>query len=257
MKVLEKTDMRLIVQQTNGLFPIMFGLVFMLTGVGTFFLLAQTRTISCVRVETQLIQCDIASSFMGLPLNTRSVHGFQFAYIQENVDSEGDSTYQVFLTGRDGDTPLTSYASSGYGEKQAVIDDLNLFAANTTENNVTIHDQPGFFNYLFGLVFVGIGLTILFFGLQRHSYTLDRGENSFVYLRKGVFGSKSWSFALDEIAEVHVEQNDNTFRPVVTLSDGEKVPLTGMFSSGRSGKDELVRIICEFIDQDSSSTINY
>jgi hypothetical protein len=247
MEVVEKSADRLIVQESRGWFLPLFGGLFLITGIVVLFLLAQTRTIECTRLEPQLVQCDIETSFLGLPLNMRRINGFQFAFVAESPGSDGEETYQVVLTSLAGETPLTAYFSSGYEDKQGIADQLNGFVADQSPEAITVRDRPGFFNYLFGLIFMGLGVLLIIIGLQRQVYTLDRMTNAFIYTRRGLFRRRDRSYPLDEIDDVYLEGDGDMQRIVLAIAGGADVPLTMAYTSGRESKEQVVQAINDFL----------
>ena len=247
MEVVEKSAGRLIVQESRGWFLPLFGGLFLITGIVVLFLLAQTRTIECTRLEPQLVQCDIETSFLGLPLNMRRINGLQFAFVAESPGSDGEETYQVVLTSLAGETPLTAYFSSGYEDKQGIADQLNGFVADQSPEAITVRDRPGFFNYLFGLIFMGLGVLLIIIGLQRQVYTLDRMTNAFIYTRRGLFRRRDRSYPLDEIDDVYLEGDGDMQRIVLAIAGGADVPLTMAYTSGRESKEQVVQAINDFL----------
>ena len=113
---------------------------------------------------------------------------------------------------------------------------------------------------LMGLLFVVVGLLVGVALSGTETLSCERNEEGghCSLERSRIWGDTVVEFGLDEFegAEVGVSRSsdgDDTYR-VVLFIDGQRVPVTGYYSSGRSSKSQMVQEIDRFLgDADQAS----
>ena len=89
MKVVQHTQDLLVLRPTgSGLFLALFGLVFLVVGLGMTFALGQKVYLACERQDRQ-VECQVRRTFLGLPVGTTTIGGVRGARVASKVDSEG------------------------------------------------------------------------------------------------------------------------------------------------------------------------
>lgn len=138
------------------------GLAFTIGGF-LFLLIAAHRTeVTCSRVEPQLVNCRIQSSWLGwFPQTPRTAADVQQALVDENCDSDG-CTYRVELLTGSGIEPLTNAYSSGFDGKQQTANQVNNYLAGGSNEPLQFTSDLGMgWFVLVPILFVLIGLASL------------------------------------------------------------------------------------------------
>jgi hypothetical protein len=143
---------------------ILMGVIFMACGGLFLFIMALTTTLDCTRIEPQQVDCERQLSVLSfLPLSRDTIHRVEYAWVGESCDDS--CTYRVELDTRQGVTPVTSYYSSGYEEKQWAADQINSFVGDTSQERLQVRlaglVSAGFFALIpFIFTLIGAGIVI-------------------------------------------------------------------------------------------------
>jgi hypothetical protein len=105
---------------------------------------------------------------------------------------------------------------------------------------------------LFGAAFALTGAVLLLAFANTVTATFDRGVGRFTLSIAGVVRNRETAHPLGEVVSVGVHQSasgrpSRTYRLVLALSSGARVPLTPMFSSGKADKERLAGEIRQFL----------
>lgn len=249
MKAITNSPTRLVMQSRGNLFPILFGLAFILLGLGLGYLLGQRYALTCTRPEPAYVDCQLERTLLGYPVGSRSLPRVSRAYLDVSESSDGD-TYRVVLVTAGGEVPLTGYYSSQWAPQWQAVRELEAFLAGSETSTTTVYTGTGRLGLLFATVFVATGLAALFVGLHTTTLTMDRLRGEFSYERRWLVGRTRIHYPLAEIDSAFVAGNGSTYRPVLRLSNGEEAPLSWYYSSNRGDKAQLVNTINRFLGAD-------
>jgi hypothetical protein len=146
-----------------------FGLIFILAGCLSLYLFGQVPQLSCTHLETNNLNCVLKTSLLGLvPLHSAEVDGLQKARVGQDCTGT-DCTYRVELVQSGGMTPLTSFYSSGLGDKQATSRQINGAMQNSKNFAVTTPLNP--LVLIFAALFVAAGVYAMFVPMRPgHGY---------------------------------------------------------------------------------------
>ncbi|MBN1264174.1 MAG: hypothetical protein JXA25_01685 [Anaerolineales bacterium] len=128
--------------------------VLALMGLFFLFIFSADTSVHCERTEADMVNCMLLQTWFGLIDREKGpVTGLEGAWIEENYDSEDDSTtYRVVLDSQRGDIPLTSAFSSGYQGKADLVLQINQFLSNVGENELDISTGTPVLPMLIGVV---------------------------------------------------------------------------------------------------------
>lgn len=139
-----------------------FGLMFTVFGF-LFLLIAAHRTqVTCSRIEPQVVDCTIQSSWLGwFPQAPRTAGSVQQAVVTDSCDSDG-CTYRVELLTAGGIEPLTNSYSSGFEDKRRYAGQVNNYLASGASEPLQFTSDLGMgWFVLVPILFVLIGLASL------------------------------------------------------------------------------------------------
>ncbi|OYD95310.1 hypothetical protein CDG76_10030 [Nostoc sp. 'Peltigera membranacea cyanobiont' 210A] len=179
---------------------------------------------------------------------------------QTKTDKEGKIIYeyQVQLLTNTESIPFRRAAYTDYSSEEAefIILKIKNFLAQPLEKSLVVKQDDRFYGYvviaitlfwfLLGLLLIALGSFInCNFDKQSSSLTLSR------YRGFGKFGKAVFLYSLNEIVDIKVESSNSedgfVYRVTLTLASGETVPLSGCYSSGFEEKQEIVKIIKNFL----------
>lgn len=237
-----------------------FGGAFMLAGLLPGLLLAEVSTLECRRTE-QPPSCELSRS--GLVKDDRYViplDQFQGVEVQESR-SDGSSTYRVVLLTSEGDRPLTGYSSSGYAGKERLARQIDAFLNDSSQPQLVIQQDSRWLGYLFTLIFSGSGLLVACVMGNVVTCEFDKLGQSFKLTRQGLWGRKTIQHPLHHIQTVHLETSRSnkgrtTYRVALGLKNGDRLPITTYYSSGRKDKQKTADQISEFLDVTTSTPLS-
>ncbi|HEY9815957.1 MAG TPA: hypothetical protein V6D20_09215, partial [Candidatus Obscuribacterales bacterium] len=237
-----------------------FGGAFMLFGLLPGLLIAEVATLECRRTE-QPPSCELSrSSLVNDDRHVILLDQFQGVEVQESR-SDGSSTYRVVLLTSEGDRPLTGHSSSGYAEKERLARQIDTFLNDTNQSQLVIQQDSRWLGYLFTLIFSGSGLAVACLLGKVVTCEFDKLGQSFKLTRRGLWGSKTIEHPLHHIQTVHLEtsrssKGSTTYRVALGLKNGDRLPITTYYSSGRKGKQKTADQISAFLGLTTSTPLS-
>ncbi len=256
MKVIQHTpDILMLQPRRQGVWMLIGGLIFALSGLVFVVVFGSTAELTCERTEPSSIQCEIRRHILGLTLRREPVEGLRGSKVVQKTDSDGDRVYRVVLLTRSGDVPWQNVWSTGAAAKEEYSTQINRFVQDESEDSFSLQERGGLVGFLFTGLFAVIGCVMAFFGV-RSLFTLwifDRTDGVVVRQINGLGGARTTEYPLSDVFAVDVESHrssnssSTTYRVVLYLSTGERVPLTTSYSSGYRRKAETAQIIQEFL----------
>ncbi len=136
------------------------------------------------------------------------------------------------------------------GSEQLIISKINAFMSNPLKTSFEITDDAKSCKYLM----VAIGSIIILYGFIGFSSIARIPPNVICKLdqeskRMTIKYSeeKVLQPSLEEIADIRVEEWENTYRVSFILISGESLPLTYVYSSSRKEKQQIADCIREFL----------
>ena len=140
-----------------------FGLIFVLVGLGALYLFGQTVRLACTRQDGGTISCTLQTSAVGLvPLRSATVAGLQSARLGHSCNGGGNCSYRVELVGANGTTAVTDFYSTGKTDKQALADQINRFEQDSAAQTLQAEVPLNPLTVLFCGVFVAAGIFAMF-----------------------------------------------------------------------------------------------
>jgi hypothetical protein len=135
-----------------------FGLIFVLVGLGILYLFCQTSQLVCSQQTGKTANCSLRVSELGLiPVRSADIPGVQSARVEQ--DCSGSScSYRVELVQANGLTPMTSYYSGGQTDKQATADQINRALQTGSLQNFSVSTPFNLISLLAAVVFAGAGI---------------------------------------------------------------------------------------------------
>jgi hypothetical protein len=251
MKITEQTSSRLVLYG-SPLGQGLIGLFFFLFTVVMAWFLARSVEIRCEIISVNRMNCSLTEKILGItPIETREVREVEAAVVQENEDSDGDTTYRLALITPDGPAPVTKVWSSDYSAKARAADQLNRFLTQNELKSLEIELKVSPWLWFFLGLFGGAGLLLILFA-KSVTIEADKNEGAIKIHKDGLIGSYSTEYFLSEIEDVYLEETHSSkgsrlYRVVFHLRDGNDLPLTSVYSSGQKGKAEAVHALREFL----------
>ncbi|TVQ24560.1 MAG: hypothetical protein EA367_01510 [Leptolyngbya sp. DLM2.Bin15] len=238
----------------------LFGGAFTLFGLLPALLIAEVATLECHRTA-QPPSCELSRA--GLLKNDRHLillDHFQGVEVQESR-SDDSSTYRVVLLTSEGDRPLTGYYSSGYAGKARQARQIDAFLTDLSQTQLVIQQDSRWLGYLFTLIFSGSGLLVLCLMGNVVTCEFDKLGQSFKLTRRGLLGSKIIKHPLHHIQTVHLEtshgsKGSTTYRVALDLKNGDRLPITTYYSSGRKDKQKTADQISAFLGLTTSTPLS-
>jgi hypothetical protein len=155
-------------EHDTSFFQIIIGLVIALVGPFITFYIGRSADLHCVRTGADQIRCDITKKLLGFqPLGTSRVYGIQKAEVDENIDSQGDSTYRVVFVTPYERVALTSFTSSGYAPKADLANQVNDFINNDQPSILEVQQKIDGWIWVFFFGFTGLGVGMILVSLKK------------------------------------------------------------------------------------------
>jgi hypothetical protein len=248
MKVTE-TGNQLIVQSRfrSVASMLIFGLMFALSGLATFWFFGRHATLECTRLEVREVRCEIKQTLLGMMMRRVEVLNPREAITEVNEDSDGD-TYRVSLVTARGTVPLTEHYSSDTLSAEQ-LQQINHFLSDTTARALSITQPPSPWIYLFPFCFTGAGIMMIL-AIRFESYTFDRDHDVLIVKRESLRGTQKREEPLHGLHAVVRESKDSDGDPVygvhVVLASGTDIAL-GPGSSRAVAQQQLADRIQNFI----------
>jgi hypothetical protein len=142
----------------------LFGLIFILAGLGVLYMFGQTTQMTCTHTTTHQADCTLQIRALGLiPLRTAQVEGVRGARVTQSCsDSASNCTYRVELLQGRSSTPLTAFYSSGKSDKLALADRINSSLQDDSRKEFSAGVPLNWLIVLFSGVFVAAGIYAVF-----------------------------------------------------------------------------------------------
>lgn len=254
MKVLRQNSSELTLQHSpwwiwmmGGIFVLMGGLPLLFLGQSTLTCQRSTPTVgTCQLVKGTLFRHQVETfalqDLTEARVETRSA--------RRKGGRRRSLTYQILLVTRDREIPLKDYYSSGDGQL-ARANRINQFRKTPSLLTLseTEDDRPWALGFLALFSSVGVG-TILVFG-QKLTYEFNRTLGLLAILRQGVIGTKHREHSLQNLAGIRIECSSSSksknYRVALVYENGESVPMTFYYSSGRAEHAQTASQIGEFL----------
>lgn len=218
------------------------------------FAIGGTTTLSCIRDNTEVSDCELKRSRLGIPVYTTQFRNLKDAYIVEEIDNDGATSYRVELvTGDYHLVPFAEHTSANYAKQEYVVEKVKLFAyANQPTLEIVQKNNEVLIT---GLALIIVGLLAGIAGLKygNTTWTFDRINEVLIYRRGILFGIKVTEYPLYDITDARVETRDSyegdTHRIVLVTKRWQTIPLTTSYSSFNPAKKEMIaKRINEFLD---------
>jgi len=219
MKILEKTPNKLVYQSERNLGTYVFSLIWGLGfgGIPLLIMLSAltssgVEALTCKRVEPTQVNCELTqSTYMGLKkepsLSLSKVRG---AKVNEEIDSEGDTSYEVVILTQKGEVLLSN--NNPYDASK-----LNDFVKNYNATDLRI-DYDNRWNVtgilLFNSLFVVSGFASVGSGIYNmtvvETYIFDKTLDKLIHHRRSCLGTQVKEYTLLEIVDVRVEETTDS-----------------------------------------------
>lgn len=246
MKIVRQTP-NLLMLRCRPVLSWILGLVFASVGL-VIMLSGNAITITCNRTEPTVGSCKLLESNLTtsqekvIPLSI-----LRGAKVKED-DSGESSTYQIIILTSHGDIPLSPYPNSDKAE--AIASHINQFLITPKETSLTQHEDERLHSFLFGGSFFIVSLVIL--TVPFVTCVFDKSLNTLIIKRRDILGTKVIEHGFREIKDVLVEESTDsegsTYRVIIVLVSGDRLPLTSHYSSGGESKQETVSCIKSFLN---------
>ena len=262
MKVIQRTpDLLMLQPRRQGIWLLVGGLIFAISGLVFVVVFGSTVELACERTEPSLIECGIRRHILGLTLKQEQVEGLRGSKVVQKTDSDGDRVYRVVLLTRSGDVPWQNVWSSGAAAKEDYSTQINRFVQDANQDSFVLQERGGFVGFLFTGLFAVIGCVMAFFGVRLllTLWIFDRAGGVVVRQINGLGGARTTEYPLSDVVAVDIESHrssdssSTTYRIVLYMGTGDRVPLTASYSSGYRRKAETARIIQEFLGLEGAS----
>ncbi len=227
----------------------LLGLVFILISVVAVVFLGNETTLVCTRSGEAV--CTLSQKTM-VKTTTRTIPLSQMrdAYVESNVDSDGDETFRVVLRTASGDIPLTSSRSSGFAAKRDAANQINAFLQSGSQPRLVVEQDDRLLLYIIGAILAGAG-SLLILLTSRVALDLDRSTGLAVLSKNSLVTRSSEEYLLDDLAGAEVQESSGSdgrsYRVALVQHSGARIPLTSYYSSGHKGKQELADAINQFL----------
>lgn len=146
---------------------IVFGLLFAAFGAVFLAIFGVASSLECTRISPERIDGVIHRTWMWIvPLPDRPVENLLQADLEEGVDGDGGTTWQIVLRTAREPVYLGYGSSSGMADKQAVVQQINTFLADADAVTLTVEAQSAGWGALAPLVFIAAGLLLIAGGVR-------------------------------------------------------------------------------------------
>jgi hypothetical protein len=139
---------------------ILIGVLFILAGL--MMLAADTKaTLSCHRSITEENTCQLTvSGIMGCKTTRIPLENLRNAEVETNSSGDSD-TYRVVLLTKTGKIPLNKVGTYfNYDLKQKTAKKINDFLENQTKRSLLVEEQPSWYLYFMGSLFILAGMIV-------------------------------------------------------------------------------------------------
>ncbi|MEN9221992.1 MAG: hypothetical protein Q6M04_06095, partial [Thermostichus sp. BF3_bins_97] len=259
MRILRQTPTLLAVQESSRLLLLVFGIPFVLVGLGFFLFVGQVVVLQCQRSVVEAVGsvvdvapvCSLRREKM-LATAQQNIGVLLGAEVEETVDEV--TNHRVTLYTNLGQYPLTSFYNTGYDYKRRISAQINHFVQDTNQTGLQIRHDERWIAYLFGGIFLPVGLLITGISFGRTRFTFDKHSGKLQVHKVSLLSNRVIEYPLHLVRSVEVEESSNSdgdpvYRICLGLSNGVRIPLstTEGYSSGRAQKESLAVKIRSFL----------
>jgi len=264
MKILEKTQNKLVCQSEPNMGMYVFILIWGLGFGGTpLFIMLSTLTssaveaLTCKRVEPTQVNCELTqSTYMGLKkepiLSLSKVRG---AKVNEETDSEGDTSYEVVILTQKGEVLLSN--NNPYDASQ-----INDFVKNSNSTNLRI-DYDNRWNVIGMLLFTSLFVVSGFASVGSsiynmtvvETYLFDKTLDKLIHHRRSCLGTQVKEYTFLEIVDVRVEETTDSegdisgYRVSLLLTSSKDLIFRTSFTkTNKEDAQELANTIANFLN---------
>jgi len=252
MKILRHTHHQLILR-IDPYGQIVFGLFFIFFSLLLAYFLCRTTVIACQRQADQQVTCTTVERLLNLvEVGRRTLSQVQEAEVRKNRASNGSTTYRVVLIAANGDSPLTSFSSSGHADKAALAEEINTFLTQGQQSEMTWQvDFPWLAMLIIGL-FGLAGLWVILIS-QTITLGLDKGQQLILLEKTSLMGKQLLEHRLVDLEEIYVESHRSrkgrhTYKVVIRMTSGETIPLSNVSTSSSRDKQKIVDLVQGFLN---------
>jgi hypothetical protein len=247
-----------LVLQNRIIFVWIFGFVMISFGVVVLFMLGGKNTIICSRSGKQAGKCQIISSSLLVSHTTQlALKDLQGAELDVSSSSDSD-TYRVVLLTTQGKMPLTSYYGSSSGSQQSVVEQVNAFLKDPALKSLLTTQDEGALPFIIALLMVGFGILIIFFFGRPMTYDFDKASGLLTVTHTNLNNASEHEYPLHDIKGVTIDTSysgrSGTYRVVLLMADGVRLPMTTFLSSGLKDKQLAAAAIKEFLGLEENNS---
>lgn len=151
--------------RSYSLFGFLIGVMLVIVGIISVFLLSSRVTLTCIRASNLPDQCEIVSVGK-LRTRTQQIRLAEITgvSIEDNTDwlrKRGRRTnYRVVLLTKSGPVPLTEGFSSGMADKQRTSDQITAFLRSRTKPSLKIVESDNGIGLMIGAIFGASGIVL-------------------------------------------------------------------------------------------------
>ncbi len=211
-------------------------------------ILGSQSTLTCIRSDrTCSLEKKSLLKTSSLDIPMEQLQGAQLITV---TDSEGSDTYKVALNTTGGSIPLTGYSSSGYNSRRRIVEKINAFLTDASQQRLEVKQDSRILLYIIGAIFAGIGLLLILL-ISRITVDLDRTKGLATLKRRSLITSSVDEILLGDLTGAEVQGSSGSkgasYRVALVQRSGQRTPLTGYYSSGYQGKQKLAEEINNFL----------
>ncbi len=271
MKIVSRDSEKMVLRPEGTILAILFGLVFVVAGLGIVALTSIEYRLSCDRVSGGQAQCRLSQGLFGIALKQESVNGLRGARLdsrestsRSNGRTRTTTVYQVVLITANGERWVGASGNIDVAGQERFVGSVDVFAQSPNLTNLDIA-YGGAKLWWFGAIFVLVGLIMAVSGLQSMftTWTFDREQGVLVKRSETLLGIRVYEYALRDVVGVQVASSCRTTTThagghhhhhsqrvhslEVSLRNGESIPLTYGNSSGYNDMEHIAMAIREFL----------
>ena len=241
MKIVRHNASQIVLKE-GSILGLLIAFIFCLALGGGLLVQAKGATLTCTRFPNQCLLVTIPGLF-GSP-QQRTISELQSAAVEGN-----DETYRVMLRFPEGQTPLTSFSSSGIEPKQEIVNQITEYLTNSSQLSLYVRQEEPILHWI-GYGIAGVGILILLMGSYR-TITFDNVSNKLTIRYVGLSVNKVVAYPLQDIQGVRVTDStdsdgDKSYRVELQLRT-EVLPLSALYTTGQSGKEAIAQEIRRFL----------
>ena len=263
MKILEKTPNKLVCQSERNVGTYVFSLISALGfgGIPLFIMLSTltssgVEALTCKRVEPTQVNCELTqSTYMGLKkepiISLSKVMG---AKVNEETDSEGDTSYKVVILTQKGEV-FWSYNPNDASQINDFVE-----KSNTTDLRIDYDNRGNVIGtLLITSLFMVIGLAGVGSSIYNmtviETYIFDKTLDKLIHHRRSCLGTQVKEYTFREIVDVRVEETTDSdgdisgYRVSLLLTGSKCLIFRASFpKTNKEDAQELANTIANFLN---------